>query len=60
LISSNAREIDEDLGKFHQHMKKLREIDKELEAANKINVQPGFPRLASPETPDKRSKNSPK
>jgi hypothetical protein len=28
-------------------MKELREIDKELRAANKINPQPDFPRLAS-------------
>jgi hypothetical protein len=32
-----------------------REIDKELQAANKINLQPDFTRLASPETPDKAS-----
>jgi hypothetical protein len=37
-------------------MKELREIDKELQAANKTNLQPDFPRLASPETPDRASK----
>jgi hypothetical protein len=36
-------------------MKELRELDKELQAANKINLQPDFPRLASPESPDKAS-----
>jgi hypothetical protein len=55
LISSNARETDEDFGKLDQHMKELKEIDKELQAANKINLQPDFPRLASPETSDKAS-----
>lgn len=56
LINSNAGETDQDFGKLDQHMKELREIDKELQAANKINLQPDFPRLASPETPDKASK----
>jgi hypothetical protein len=55
LISSNARETDEDFRNLDQHMKELREIDKELQAANRINLQPDFPRLASPETPDKVS-----
>jgi hypothetical protein len=55
LISSNARETDEDFGNLDQHMEELREIDKELQAANRINLQPDFPRLASPETPDKAS-----
>jgi hypothetical protein len=56
LISSNARETDQDFGKLDQHMKELRGIDKELQAANKINPQPDFPGLASPEIPDKASK----
>jgi hypothetical protein len=37
-------------------MKELTEIDKELQAGNEINLQPDFPRLASPQTPDKASK----
>jgi hypothetical protein len=36
-------------------MKELKQIDEELQAANKINLQPDFPRLASPETSDKVS-----
>jgi hypothetical protein len=44
-----------DFGKLDQHMKELWEIDKEPRAANKINLQPDFHRLASPETPDKAS-----
>ena len=55
LISSNARETDEDFGQLDRHMKELREIDKEQQAANKINLQPDLPRLANPETPDKVS-----
>jgi hypothetical protein len=55
LISSNARETDEDFGKRDHHVKELSEIDRELEAANKIDLQPDFPGLASPETPDKVS-----
>jgi hypothetical protein len=51
LVSPNARETDEDFGKLDQHIKELREIDKELQAANEINLQPDFPRLASPERP---------
>jgi hypothetical protein len=56
LISSNAGETDQDFGKLDQHMKELREIDKELRAANKIDLQPDFSRQASPETQNKASK----
>jgi hypothetical protein len=40
-----------------QHMKELREIDKELQAANKINLQPEFLRLARTKTRIKRPKH---
>lgn len=55
VTSSNPRKTDEDFGKLDQHMKELREIATELQAANKINLQPDFPRLASTVTPDKGS-----
>jgi hypothetical protein len=36
LISSNAREAEQDFGTLDQHMKELREIDKELQAVNRL------------------------
>jgi hypothetical protein len=56
LINSNARETDQDVGKLDRHMKELTEIDKEPQAANKINPQPDFPRAGQPGDPDKASK----